>query len=117
MKIKTSDLTGIALNWVVSKCEGDMPQYKEPEWTQKFLRLQGSLSYSTNWLLGGPIIEREFIDIFHQNNGYAGAILMSTHNNPHPTPSFATTPLIAVMRCYVASKLGDAVEVPDELTC
>ena len=26
------------------------------------------------------------------------------------------TPLIAAMRCYVASKLGDEVDVPDELT-
>jgi hypothetical protein len=26
------------------------------------------------------------------------------------------TPLIAAMRCYVASKLGDEVEVPKELT-
>ena len=26
------------------------------------------------------------------------------------------TPLIAAMRCYVASKLGDEVEVPDELS-
>ena len=26
-----------------------------------------------------------------------------------------STPLIAAMRCYVASKLGDEVEVPEEL--
>jgi len=26
------------------------------------------------------------------------------------------TPLIAAMRCYVASKLGDTVEIPKELT-
>jgi hypothetical protein len=26
-----------------------------------------------------------------------------------------TTPLIAAMRCYVASKLGDEVEIPVEL--
>lgn len=26
-----------------------------------------------------------------------------------------TTPLIAAMRCYVASKLGDVVDVPEEL--
>jgi hypothetical protein len=26
-----------------------------------------------------------------------------------------TTPLIAAMRCYVASKLGDEVELPEEL--
>jgi hypothetical protein len=28
---------------------------------------------------------------------------------------YGPTPLIAAMRCYVASKLGDEVEVPDEL--
>jgi hypothetical protein len=28
---------------------------------------------------------------------------------------FGPTPLIAAMRCYVASKLGDEVEVPNEL--
>ena len=27
----------------------------------------------------------------------------------------AATPLIAAMRCYVASKLGEEVDVPDEL--
>ena len=26
------------------------------------------------------------------------------------------TPLIAAMRCYVASKLGDEIEIPTELT-
>jgi hypothetical protein len=26
------------------------------------------------------------------------------------------TPLIAAMRCYVASKLGDDIEIPEELT-
>jgi hypothetical protein len=25
------------------------------------------------------------------------------------------TPLVAAMRCYVASKLGDTVEIPDDL--
>jgi hypothetical protein len=33
------------------------------------------------------------------------------HNRQH-----GPTPLIAAMRCYVASKLGDAVEIPEELT-
>jgi hypothetical protein len=26
------------------------------------------------------------------------------------------TPLIAAMRCYVASKLGDYIDIPEELT-
>ena len=28
---------------------------------------------------------------------------------------WGTTPLIAAMRCYVASKLGDNIELPEEL--
>jgi hypothetical protein len=28
---------------------------------------------------------------------------------------FAPTPLIAAMRCYVASKMGDEIELPEEL--
>lgn len=28
---------------------------------------------------------------------------------------YGPTPLIAAMRCYVASKLGDEVEIPEEL--
>jgi len=27
---------------------------------------------------------------------------------------YGSTPLIAAMRCYVASKLGDEVELPEE---
>lgn len=30
--------------------------------------------------------------------------------------SYGPTPLIAAMRCYVASKLGDEVEIPEELS-
>ena len=29
--------------------------------------------------------------------------------------AFGPTPLIAAMRCFVASKLGDEVEVPNEI--
>jgi hypothetical protein len=32
-----------------------------------------------------------------------------------PDPYHGPTPLIAAMRCYVASKLGDEVEIPEEL--
>ena len=32
------------------------------------------------------------------------------------TESFGPTPLIAAMRCYVTSKLGDEVEIPEALT-
>ena len=37
------------------------------------------------------------------------------HVSTTPTYGYGPTPLIAAMRCYVASKLGDEVEVPVEL--
>lgn len=92
MKIKTSELTGAALDWAVAKCEG----IRKPDLVGGF---DGIGNYSepwepsTNWSQGGPIIEREAAQY----------------------ECFGPTPLIAAMRCYVASKLGDEVEIPDEL--
>ena len=66
---------------------------------------------STKWSQGGPIIERERITVD------ASAILgqwMAVFYVPNEEPweMRGPTPLIAAMRCYVASKLGDEVEVP-----
>lgn len=87
-------------------------------------------SPSTDWSQGGPIIEREHIDIRHTftEGGYRTAesvdAVHAAINLPNGATVFspekavweyAPTPLIAAMRCYVASKLGDEVEVPDEL--
>lgn len=96
MKIKTVDLTGAALDWAVSAANGDSDIHP----------------YSTDWGDGGPIIERERIELTYYGgmqgwSAYVGQIVQSTGNGP--------TPLIAAMRCYVASKLGDEVEIPEEL--
>jgi hypothetical protein len=37
------------------------------------------------------------------------------HNYLGDWVMFGHTPLVAAMRCYVASKLGDTVEVPEEI--
>jgi len=72
---------------------------------------------STAWSQGGPIIER--IDGFELKRWvYARDDLKCEahiHNLDGDWIMFGPTPLIATMRCYVASKLGDEVEVPDEL--
>ena len=93
--MKTSELTDTALDWAVRQCEG------RQEW---------KYTPSTDWSQGGPIIEREGIS-WHCGNksswhayGYGSA---ENFNGP--------TPLIAAMRCYVSSKLGDEVEIPEEL--
>jgi hypothetical protein len=196
MKVKTSELTGAALDWAVAKCEGRQltePKratneeaegkavpftmygtrctYKNGEvtavdaeeirvtrygvniaagatapsisfvsgdrrpalgsidlffWTREEAEKECNLyrngglegfEPSTDWAQGGPIIEREHIELTFDRDGpdilwhakkyaFDGTLLWS-ESGP--------TPLIAAMRCYVASKLGDEVEIPDEL--
>jgi hypothetical protein len=66
---------------------------------------------STDWAQGGPIIEREKLAICI---GWKQWLAFSddTENAGVQGP----TPLIAAMRCYVASKLGDDINIPEELT-
>jgi hypothetical protein len=96
--MKTSELTGAALDWAVAKAIGEYKPVAVP-------------SYSTNWAQGGPIIEREKLDLWwcKGNQFYT-----STHQDG-TTVEDGPTPLIAAMRCYVASKLGDDIDIPKEL--
>jgi hypothetical protein len=67
---------------------------------------------STDWSQGGPIIEREGIELVPDGGGAWGAAI---RGGDEDDTSQAYTPLIAAMRAYVASKLGDEVEVPEGL--
>lgn len=82
------------------------------------------IAYSSDWAQGGPIIERERIKVAPNLGGsWHGQM---RHENKHPlvnkpvlagwTNKHGPSPLIAAMRCYVASKLGDEVDIPEELT-
>lgn len=63
-----------------------------------------------SWQTCGPIIEREGIStMFHDQGHWTAANLKGTVSAEGPTP------LIAAMRCYCCSKLGDVVDVPEEL--
>lgn len=116
--MKTSELTGAALDWAVAKCEGYKPCYTngrlrpvfrtgmdvEPTWP----------SYSTDWAQCGPIMEREGIGATVVSAGsdderWLGANLKATFAEYGPTC------LVACMRTYVASKLGDTIDIPEEL--
>ena len=126
--MKTSELTGVALDWAVVQCEcaipaafksipallngtvrvfrGDISSYSEP------------VSPSTDWAQGGPIVEREEISISRE---FAASKVEWAAWTPAPIRDdaeafgYGPTPLIAAMRCYVASKLGDDVEIPERL--
>ena len=113
MKVKTSDLTGAALDWAVAKCEGCSDSRLNNVGMWCHVRQQGAFRFSTDWSQGGPIIEREGIDLASPNPVYGGWCAM-LWSKPQAKRS-GTTPLLAAMRCYVASKLGDTVEIPEEL--
>jgi len=95
MKVKISELEGDALERLVAKCEG------KASWIRGF---------TTEWEQAGPIIEREGMSIGMVNEHW------QAHLSEFHLFIEGPTPLIAAMRCYVASKLGDEVEILEELT-
>jgi hypothetical protein len=103
MKVKTSELQGAALDWAVAKCKGMVPN-------TPFIAANKEYTFkpSTDWALGGPIIEREKMTLEWTGEDWMAYIR-------HDEEYFGPTPLIAAMRCYVASKLGDEIELPEEL--
>ena len=109
MKTQTSELTGAALDWAVAKCE-------RPDWDATILTmnvLNGGFNPSINWSQGGVIIERERLSVlpysFNTENPWV------SHSAEGCRTEVGPTPLITAMRCYVASKLGDEVDIPNEL--
>ena len=116
--MKTSELTGAALDWAVAKCESypvSMSKTGYLIFCDPLIQcgpMGTQYSPSTNWAQGGPIIEREGIRIVKVAPTVWGAVYSSGDiGREH----FATTPLIAAMRCYVASKMGDDINIPEEL--
>ena len=139
MKVKTSELIGPALDWAVAMCEGGTELFFDGitwgftlDGKTKVLSKGWAPSMcwcpSSDWAHGGPIIERGLIHTYprftagrteggsdvYQQDGWAAYVT---------PPAFWITPrpftgpilLIAAMRCYCCAKLGDEVEVPDEL--
>ena len=101
MKIKASELSGVALDWAVSKClnQGEF-------WTTD--------EYSKSWHLAGPIIEQErFAVWFEKHDDVDCGLPIWFAQDGYAPPMQGSTPLIAAMRCYVAGMLGDEIEVPD----
>lgn len=126
MKIKVSEATPLQLNYLVAKCEGMTIEIRPAGACGRPLYVlaaeAGSTPWtwepSTSWHHGGPIIEREKLELrpglYHSN---VWACWGQSHHGERLSQQGKTgpTPLIAAMRCYVASQLGDVVEIPEEL--
>ena len=109
MKIKVSEASGPALDWMVAKCEGNLPLSYD-DWGQVWPH------YSTDWSQGGPIIEREKIELRYHDVIVAGIWYRDGIGSDECShKAIGPTPLIAAMRCFICSRLGAIVEVPDEL--
>lgn len=109
MKIKISEATPLQLNYLVAKCEWNR---EEGDWHGTY-----NADYIGDWSQGGPIIERERIELIPPKNE-SDLDWMAVWLNSEDVEAGiqnGPTPLIAAMRCYVASKLGNEVEIPDEL--
>ena len=111
MLVKTSELSGTALDWAVAQIER-----KEVKFDCNLLFLSapdftfGDLYRpAEDWECGGPIIEREGIDIKKQSDHWDA----TCDKGEYVFWKFGKTPLIAAMRCYVASKLGEEVELSE----
>ena len=106
--MKTNELQGAALDLAVAKCL--LPD----GWNDAEIILGDDTDYSTNWALAGPIIELEEISIERDfNRGAAKWACWTPAPVRQDTDAFGygPTPLIAAMRCYVASKLGDEINI------
>jgi hypothetical protein len=126
MKHKTSELEGAFLDAAVAMAErfpnmalvvGDgAPPFPRYQWRKRL----GSgnpprsiPSFSSDWAIGGPIIERERIIFddptwFDEGAGWFAHVAGRTR----VTYGNGQTMLIAAMRAYVDSKFGDEVELP-----
>ena len=98
--MKTAELTGAALDWAVATAKGDKIILAEEDWNW----------YSTDWTQAGPIIESYRITIQFDGDGIRCDL--TTDDGGFFVGFDESSPLIAAMRCYVASRLGDEVELP-----
>ncbi|OKP02214.1 phage protein NinX family protein [Xenorhabdus eapokensis] len=116
MKIKTSALTGRALDWAVAKA--DARGVKINELGYVFVndnRSIGVYSPSADWAKCGQLIEKHYIELnFNSVNEEWSAYIFSFEELESVIED-GESPTIAICRAVVAAKLGDEVEIPDEL--
>lgn len=124
-EVKTQDLSGVALDWVVAQIDEvkTMMLRVQSQEAKKPFALFGSLalpvgsgeegySPSTCWHCGGPLIEKLKIGFGPARGGW-----VAHPNRPNEPTDWlrAEAPLVAICRAIVADKLGMVVSVPKEL--
>ena len=124
MKIKASELTGAALNWAAAKADNNLHpkgdvrlldrnvfiitagDYENPDLWQRY-------APTIDWAQGGPIIESNEIELKSIEEGVWQASNLFDDMEWHHFVGYS--PLEAAMRCHVAHRLGEEVEITKEL--
>ena len=126
MKVKTKDLKGRALDYVVALvtlsethilvfCSNQTGQAR---WSLYSIKLgyYREIPHYCTWREGDDIIDREKIMTMWCHTGEWKAVMASSEAKP---PYFfrqnGANRRTAAMRCYILSKLGEEVEIPDNL--
>lgn len=127
MKIKVSEATNNQLDYLAAKVlnlpiEDGVVHTGEFYWDEEGLQWEVEWSPTTSGAQVVPIIESEHITVgpYHGKGGAPTGVFQAYigWDAFEMEPLFqcdGPTPLIAAMRCFVASKLGDEVEVPSEM--
>jgi hypothetical protein len=130
MLVKTSDLIGPALDWAVATADGEdvivhgVGQYRYDKrggihcckygctfGPRSITHDVPGYSPSEDWSQGGPLIEKYDVELWRHSGGH----VVATIHGGKQLYSNGETRLIAACRAIVAAKLGDQVDVPDEL--
>lgn len=102
-EMKTASLTGPALDWTVAQVEGVSCT---PHTIKRFYRP------STDWSQGGPLRDKYDVGI---EPGVPDGLPYAYVPGRDLHGSRGETALIALCRAIVTAKLGDVVQVPEEL--
>ena len=126
MRVKTSNLNGLALNYAVALCEGGEGfifdgitwgfmlkgklKVMAKGWASSMVYCPGE-----DWATGGPILTRESISRTIDHSGLWIAYWTDDYTEGDEGKRWVQcdrSELIAGLRCYVASKLGEMIEIP-----
>lgn len=116
IEVQTSTLAGAALDWTVAQVEGIEVAIAEPhygtDWRVYRPESGGKYSPSTDWAVGGPLIDKHV----RQLKFYAGEYAETAWRGETCDGwGEGPTPLVAACRSILAAEVGDTVQVPKEL--
>jgi hypothetical protein len=105
MKVKTNELEGELLNQAVAEAS-ETPIYISGK-TLTRMDMDGNVYWqpTTDWSQAGPIIEREKMRIAYNFDEHIWEAGWDCH-----VKGWGDTPLVAAMRAYVASVMGEEIQ-------